>query len=360
MSPRGTATNLALQTDDVTVAPWTVDTVTTAAYAGPFPTGVASMRVITDTAAVSAHRVYQARSGIIPLGTRCIGSFHLARTAGTGRIICALNGASIYLDVDPATGAFGALATAIGSGGLISRGVQDLGGGLYRGFGEFYAGALDAYLQAYMNNGASVTYGNGGSPTSIAVGGFMIEIAAPGQTTPSPYAPSGATAGVGPRDGRQNWFACSDNLTKWAAVGSPTVAAGTVTAASAAAYIRQTAPTGIGASAGAPFTAQFEMMADAPCNCTTVLADITDGTPTVSVVRALTTTWQKFTMSMVTASPGAGSIGLFVGDGISGFPAGRTISVRRVQLEQSNTAGGFIATTTAPANANGAPRSLVI
>jgi hypothetical protein len=370
LAGRGTVTNYTLQTNDVTASPWIVDTLTTAAYGGPFPAGgPQAMRVITDTAAVSVHRCYQSRSGIIPVGTPVVASFYFVRTAGANAVLLACNGAAFYLAVDPSTGTFSALSTAVGTGGVLARNVESLGGGLYRASVLYTTNANDAFLQLYMNNGVSVTYGNGGSPTSIAVGGLMLEIAAPCQTTCSPYIASGATPGVGLRDTRQNMLKGSDSpsFSFFSPSTGDSIATGITdpdggstaiaytygTATASYAYLSQTV-TGLDASKVWTLS-MWLRVASGTKALSLCLSNLT--VATVYKAITVTTTWQRFSFTLTEKQLAATASGL--GVGLAGAAPGDVFQMCRLQLEQANAPGLYVKTTSAPFNPNGAPRVLV-
>ena len=193
----------------------------------------------------------------------------------------------------------------------------------------------------------------------LIVAGAQLEEVYPGQTTPSPLVVTGAAplASYGPREWRQNHLPYSDDLTKWAVqLGSATISAGTISGATSNLLLRQFTVNGTGATPGVVFRYEVELSADAPCTVPIMIADATDGTPTVQSSIPVTTSWVRWSVSMTTASPGVGLIGVYVGDGAT-FPTGRTVYVRRASLTQATSSSDFIPTNGAPANSSGAPRS---
>jgi hypothetical protein len=375
MSPRGTVTNLALSTNDVTAAPWTVDTVTTAAYGGPFPVGgPQAMKVLTDTAANTTHRVYQA-SIAVAAGALALASLYFVRTAGTGYIALGANGGGAVLFVDPATGNIGASSTPVG-GAVVGRNVESLGGGLYRASLLFVANSLGGNVQVYMANAAgnSVTYANGGSPTSVAFGGVMIEVAAPGQTTPSPYVASGATAGVGRRDARQNYYRFSDDLTKSEHIKNTgvVIVSGSLDVPPPAdvptAAVQKWTYDGSGVAGDYRLYSNAGAIEPIYRNgvpyAWAMWMRVASGTLPLRVqlcanVQAITvtSTWQRFLI--LTTGNGASGIQPTVFSAVANNAA-FTLYTAGVQLVQGSNMPDYIATRGAPANANGAPRSLVI
>jgi hypothetical protein len=357
---RGLVTNKFLQSSAMTASPWAApqNLTPTAGQADPFGGTEATLWTETVDGGATSHLMQQVPQST-PIGTWLIASVYF-KTGVRTCIGIAPNGGGNSACFNPTTG------VVTGTNGSLL--VQGIFGGVevcredptYSRAWLLYRTTNTSEVRFYVANvGTSLTYQGNGS-AALTTYGAMVEVAQPSQTTPSLYVASGATAGTGKRDYRQNWLAYSDNLTKWGVqIGSATITAGNISAASGANFLlRQTGPLGVGANSGVQFTFEIDLMADVACNLTITMADATDGSPTTNVVCALTTSWQRFKVTQSTTSPGAGSIGCYLGDGSAGFPVGRVISARRAQLSQSSTVQSFISTNGAPANSNGAPRSI--
>lgn len=345
MSPRGTVTNLALRSEAILTSPW-VGTNVTAPSSGTFSNGVPK-QTLTDNGTPGLHYVAQTDSSRI--GGVFIISCFAKKVAGSGIIALQYGAGITYFNLN--TGAWGTTNTA-----ALTSSIEDFGGGLYRiSIRSLCTGANPVIDILLCSADASPNYT--GPSQQVDVGGVMMEAPAPGQTTPSPYVASGATAGVGRREYRQNLLRYSDDLTQWLVQnGTASVTAGTITGGSSNLLLRQLAPTGFGTLPGVVFRYELDVMADAACTVPITLADATDGTPTLQSNLPVTTSWVRWSLSMTTASPNAGAIGVYVGDGAT-WPAGRVVSVRRVSLVQATSAPDFIGTNGASANSSGAPRS---
>lgn len=368
MSPRGTCTNLALQSDAM-LAGWAQLNATNAAYGGPFPVGgPQAMTLFSDTAAAGFHGTYLVPAGLVS-GEVVIASAFVKTTAGTG-FACLYMNAGVVPIFNLSTGVVA--QSGVGAGNILDAGIQDLGGGLFRVYirGTYTGLALAGVAQS----GTVANYANGGTVSTVAIGGMMIERPAPGQTTPSPYAPSGATAGVGRRETRQNLITQSiaHTLSPWANDGTCTttanyapdrlgrnIATRVQMIATATRYVYQANSFLI--KSGTNTFAVWMRGTSGPATVRLRLPTVNGNTaPVYSSDIVLDTTWRRYLFTLANVGDGytggLAVVGIFNG---SASPAADFL-LGNVQLAQTNTMPDEIETTSAPANANGAPRSLVI
>lgn len=211
--PRGTVTNGLLQSAAMNAAPWSASNIPTRTIGQADPWGgtTATLLVESTDGGATSHEVEQTpaasfnqrwciASCYVKAGTR--GYFALAPNAGANVAIFDLTN----------------LAVAGGNGTLAAQGItagieiarEDAA---WRRLWVAYLQSTNSALRHYICNSASapITYtGTGGNAMTIA--GCMLEVAAPGQETPSPFVASGASAGVGPRDYRENLALQSEDI----------------------------------------------------------------------------------------------------------------------------------------------------
>jgi hypothetical protein len=226
--PRGTVTNVHLQSEDVSdvVAYSKAASAVIGAFGGALPAGVSLAKTVSDSGASSTVYYVSGTNTLIP-GTAYIASAFVQYQAGSGWFFFGgQDGTSL------AGRYFNAQTGAIGNtGGAYMPQVDDrFGNGWKRvsmGFVATPLAAADATIYLGTADGTLSYTANG---QSIAVTGLQVEIAQPGQLSPSPYVASGATPGVGPRDYRENLALSSEDTTAWTIDGvSPSVVGGVVT-----------------------------------------------------------------------------------------------------------------------------------
>jgi hypothetical protein len=350
MIGRGVVKNAVGQSENLTGSLWSATSGVTSAYAGAKPTGVGAMTTLTENGTglpfFTQSLPYFVRGPVIVSG-------YATSVAGSGWMAVSLDGGANLGWFNIGGGVAGA------PGGRASVQVEATNvSGVYR-WSYYTTNPNLLTLRLYVVNGNAVVTHTLGD--AIAIGGVQIEECYPSQATPSPYVPTGAAplSVYGSREWRQNHLAYSDNLTKWPYQnGTATITPTTISGASADFLLRQLAPNGVGTLLGSVFRYELDIMADAPCTVPVLIADAGDGTPTVQSNLPVTTSWTRWAVSMTVASPGAGVIGVYLGNG-STFPTGRTIYIRRASLTQGTSSPDFIPTNGASANSSGAPRSKV-
>jgi hypothetical protein len=204
---RGIVRNVIAQSERLDLSPWTLSHATPSAYGGPLPTGVTSMRVLSDDAVAGLHYAYQ--GNLIAVGQQYIVSAHVAKVVGAGFVALQVGAGLVYFNVT--TGQVGTINAAALSYGIDPTNVA----GIYRCYVRAIATAANQYADVLVcngDNGASYA----GPSQQVAVGGVQVEIPVPGQTTPSPYVPTGATplSVYGKRETRQNGFTNSEDFSK--------------------------------------------------------------------------------------------------------------------------------------------------
>lgn len=374
MSPRGTVVNGLLQTGALGGAPWSQSNLPTitGGQLDPFGGTGASLLVESTDGAATAHETEQV-PGAAFNGQVCIASAYFKL------------GTRLFFAIAPNSGGNGAVFdpstfAAVGSNGSIAG--QGIGVGVepcrenpawgYRAWVKFrhtVGGGLRFYP---CGNGAPpLTYQGNGSG-ALTLYGPMIEIAQPGQDTPSPYVASGATAGVGRRECRQNLILWSEDFTKaaWTNV-STTVTPGQVDplggvsatklAMTAAGVIYQTFAVGTpGLVVGGTYTEQVWLWTDGGGKATIGLRMAGSGGTLVQQAVTLTNVPKLYSITAPLTGTGSTIFSIenragLGGDGIAGY-----CYAWRPAAAQTNGPFDYIRTTSAPANANGAPRSVVI
>lgn len=384
MIGRGVVRNFAPQGGRIDTSPWALSGATAPAYGGAviaaLPDG---MRVLTDDATAGVVHKSTLSWPTDSAGRLTIFSTFVKYISGTGWIALGSIDGVIAVYFNAQTGAFGSASGA----GLVGWQAELQSDGLTYRVSTLYkasgAGATALYLASA--SGVAVFNGTGGG-NQIAVGGNQIEIAYPGQTTPSPYVPTGAAplSVYGAREWRQNLLVGANDLTKWNDLFGATTPSASQLIENAGAsehYVHNlvTLPVGpvgffaVVKPAGRTWIVltlvengslvirrAYINLAGAGTSGTLVGAGVT------SAVRALPNGEYLCAMWFVNASQGTyANRGAFValanadnsnsysGDGVSG------VNVRAAQVAQvaSGTFPDFIGTTTAPANSSGAPRS---
>ena len=388
MIGRGCARNLLAQSGHVDTAPWANSaTITTSAYGGTFPDGVGAAVTLTGTAAVSTHFVTQPVSGA-PTSGSLIVSGYATKVSGNGWVL-----------LFPGAGSFAYFNLNTGAVGNVSAGVtascEDKGGGVYRVSMLIPAGALAGLFYAMLaqSNGV-ISYNATGD--AVALSGCMVEPAYPGQTTPSPYVATGAAplSVYGARETRQNLAQSSEDQSTALWISGSVSRLANQGAASVGQYTKITddattnrhyfvaspnsmfggvMPVPVGAKAtlvarikaGTKGWAWLTTNQDA-CKAWVNLSTGAVGSTVACTVRPPIQTapgeWliaMTYTQALVGPSASFMSINIatadaqqsYAGDGLG------TIYTAGVQLVGADCLPDYIKTTTAPANASGAPRS---
>lgn len=365
MSPRGTVTNLRIQSEDISSAAYTRSAAAVVnAYNGALPTGVAGAKSLTDSGTAST--VYYAAGNVVLVpGKDYIASAMVKYVAGTGWLLLggqggASSGARYF---NAQTGAVGTLA-----GVARNPNVDDsIGNGFLRVSHRFTAVyGIPNDLTIYLATGdGSATYVANGQ--SIIVTGEMIEEAAPGQLTPSPYYVSGATSGVGPRDTRENFARATEDLsnttywTRQAGVGAaaPATNNGRIanlvdfTAAASLNGIYQALPASI--LSAQKNTHAIWLRADTPGDVW--LEDAYFGT-LYRTICSLTTNWQRFMVTTPAYANVASIGGMFLAKPAAN--AANQFYASGAQTARTNQMPDYVRTTSGIYVPNGAPRSLAI
>lgn len=408
MLARGVVRNGISYADRPDLSPWIVANLTVnGAYAGSMPTAAGSPTTavqFTDTGGVSSHQLTQANV-FCAVGVGVIVSTFVKRVGGNSWFRIDAAGGRAWFDI--ATGAVGTYDSA-----ASGSGIRDVGNGWYLIWivVPLATSTTCNFYTTLTNGGSSSIAANG---TSFAVAGAQSEPIFPGQTTPSPYVATGAAplSVWGAREYRQNLLYWSEDLsntiyTKAGSTITPnatmapdgTVTADRITLSSATGQAYQQVSTTAlerkpwvlsafakpdGANLlGLNFQGNAGFYASAIINLATgqVTETVSSGTGSDGTVMqilksrcsALTVNgFYRASLAILPSTPGAGNIqyvSLFVPPlasgnvfntaGIAtGATVGATIYLWGVQLANANDMAPYIATTSAPANASGAPRS---
>lgn len=357
MSPRGTVTNIALQSESLITSPWSLAGGASSAYGGSLPAGVGAMTTITEnntglptlSQGVASLPAFQGKTVIV--------SGYAIKVAGSGWLALSIDAGANLGWVNVGGGASGSPG-----GGAVVQVEQTNVANVYRWWYTVATSAISSIgtLRFYVVNGNGLVTHT--LADAIAIGGVQIELAAPGQTTPSPYAPSGATAGVGRREFRQNLVPWSDDLTKSAwFLNLATVS-----------DFRSLVLTNVNASVG--YVQLTSGQVPGVTYAFAVTLAVASGTKQLRLSRTNNLGWAGIASSGIITvtttptryvllyTPAAGDTqsACFIGGTLTYAPDAGTILVSNVQVAQANAMPDFIGTRGAPANANGAPRSLVI
>jgi hypothetical protein len=375
MIGRGAVRNMLARSGRPDLAPWSASGQgAPVLYPGALPAGVDSAAIITDDGAVGAnHYGYQQLAVGLLKGKRYIFSAYALRVAGNNWFALGANGGATGLYANLATGAVGG-----GGGGVAADKAIEANAlaGWYRIAYAFTADGSTSAIPYYLANAdGGATYNGGSGANQVAVGGLMLEEAYPGQTTPSPYVPTGAAplSAVGTREWRQNMLKWSKDLSN--AVWQKT--AGVVcTAPSADVSPPTDAPGSIVSKVvydGSGTVGNFRVYQQAFFNASGtgetgktyshwIWMRVASGTKRVRIMDNfnfttcdLTSTWQRFKVTSTWPNSSTGTYAYIFSD--SADNAAFTLYVASPGWAQSNVATDPIETTSAPANSSGAPRS---
>lgn len=229
MIGRGIVRNFVAQSKALTTAPWVPSGGVFTAFGGTKPSGVGGMTTITDNASGLAN-IYQAPSSAFPTSGRglVILSAFVTKVSGSGWLAMSVDGGNNVAWFNVGTGAVGNLGGGNPTTALEATDVA----GVYRLTYALPLGTFTGmgYPRFYNVNGNGVVTHTLGD--AVAVGGVMVEMAVPGQTTPSPYVATGAAplSVFGLREWRQNLLVqCNrPDLSPWFAATAtpPTIVTG--------------------------------------------------------------------------------------------------------------------------------------
>jgi hypothetical protein len=370
MLGRGAVRNLCARSSRIDLAPWGMGGgATTTAFAGSVPTAIDGM--VTLITAAGSYLIQTIATGVAKSNRIYIQSFYVTKVSGTDWC---------YLSNDQGTaGAWFNLATGVkgsASGSMLFSETEATSvAGVYRVWIGYSSNTITTpnfiALQVSANGSTSAI-----AAGQMAAGGAQFEEAYPGQTTPSPYVPTGAAplSVYGARDWRQNAMTQTADLanaawTKMAnvIVSAPTFAdpeGGTranqidLTTAVSQAGVYQTT-SGI-IPKGANALANVWLRADVAGN-----VDLRDPVTGYGATIAATTAWQLYAVAWQNAA-GSGTTGLRINKSASG--AASVVYAYKPRLTQwngsvvatgaiVNAVADYIPATSAPANSSGAPRS---
>lgn len=388
---RGAVQNFCAQSAAPTTAPWVATNFSP--DVGATVNGIAIPGLNEGTTGVVYHNVLQTQVALVPGSAYFLSCYVAAGTRSWIELVANAVALGVYLNAS--TGAFGTNA------GMLDYGTESVSGG-YRVWCKFTASTTTGSVGAYITtgNGAGPYAGAGG--IAMSVGAWQLEEAKPGQTTPSPYVATGAAplSVWGYRETRQNLLRQSSNLgAVWtfslatAALDTTTAPDGTLTADT----ITTTAVSATGAIQAVPtrslllpnttYTYQHSVRKG---NSFTLVASETNGVCATfdGVTGAFLgggsngSGWTRVTQSCVTdprdsnwwlatltfTTPPAfatANASVYVlcnknkvaaWSWVNSGSIGDTLILWGAQLVQADGPREYIATTSAPANASGAPR----
>lgn len=371
---------------------WVFTNLTPSAYVGALPSGVGAMFNVADNAAVATYHRASITCATMT-GRRYVASFYAKSVAGSGWLTCNVGGSPIV------SATFNASTGVPGSAGYRYDSIQvdsTSVAGIYRCSFSFMATGSNTGIDLYTatsDGGSTYT----GPSQTLAIGGFMVEEALGAQTTPSPYIATGAAplSVYGQREWRQNLFLQSENVpsTSWSKTlcsSSLTTVVGpdgvtniqvsqiveTNDGAPASHFFYQR-PYGVSYPTGTRWTENFVVKAGARSwlalmgndgtamvwfniAAGTVGSSSGAGSPT-GKIRSLGNGWflVSFTNTKPTANNAFSGSYLANADGSTSYQGNGSTAfyVWRAWTSLSNDATDYIPTTTAIANASGAPRS---
>lgn len=347
--PRGVVRNFVAQSGRVDTSPWTSLSMSLALYGGSLPTGVDAMVTCTSSGAAGFHNVSQTPV-MPPVGTKIIVSGYASKAAGAGWILVQ-DGVATNVYFNVGSGVPNAFSGALVEPTNVA--------GIYRW--SFPMTVASGSKINVLLADADGTPTSGTSTNSIVLGGIQIEIAAPGQTTPSPYVATQAAplSVYGKRETRQNLLRQSDKPSDtmyWGLQGAVLTSGKTDPLGGTKAYLVDY--TAVAANQG---IYQFNAGMGGAQNTKGVwlrgvvggeqIRLLDSGFTGTTLVVTLTTSWTYY---QITDAAGAqpNNAGLWL-QKVSGSQFYMAFPRHCIGPDASE----YIATTTAPANANGAPRS---
>lgn len=364
MTTRGLTTNLFTQSDAMSAVPWTLQNLTpTGGQADPLGGTRATLWTESVDGAPAAHLASELPPTNFIVGERYIVSNYV-KAGARGVLLLAPDVGSITVWYDLTT-------LAITGGAALSPGIEAVEGhpGWFRCWVSYTHAIAGAEPRFYVTSAAAVVSYQGNGSAAMTTFGAMIEKAEPGQTTPSPYASSGATAGTGPRDYRQNlmWWCEDFSKSVWIAqagtIVSPASYAGPLVGMTANQIdlTAATPATGVYFTTGNPgVTPQLPGKVNTKAvwlrgDVGGEVVEILD--PNLSVISllcTLTTAWRQFWFHEV-ATASLGYCGIWIRKS-----AGAKVYASGAQIAQTDTLPDYRKTNSAPFNPSGAPRSAAI
>jgi hypothetical protein len=364
MAPRGTVTNQLLQTDGLILSPWAFTNLPSNTPNQADPLGGARATAFTESVDAGTSHITYGTALSTALNQRIIVSVYF-KAGARSCFALAPGAATCYVNFDSV-----ALTAGTVSGPVLGYGIEQVQGapGWVRAW--VVCNVAFAEMRYYVTSTSAGLNYTGTGAVAATFFGAMVEIAVPGQTTPSPYVASGATSGVGPRDTRQNLLRGSDSpsFTYYSPSTGDSIATGITdpdggstaiaytygTATASYAYLSQTVA---GLDASKVWTLSMWLrVASGTKALSLCLSNLTIATVYKAIT--VTTKWQRFSFTLTEKQLAATASGL--GVGLAGATAGDVFQMCRLQLEQANAPGPYVKTTSAPYNPNGAPRSLVL
>lgn len=370
--PRGLVTNLCLQSESLTTSPWTTTNVTTSAASSPWPTdgsGIAAGTVLTGNNVVNQHYGIQLHTNVT---NWIVASCYVKKISGNGW--CNLTtevSSTSYAYFDLNTGVVGS------TGAGTTSGIVAAGNSWYRIWLASKTGSFNTsryFAVKLAQSGSVISYDATGD--AIAFTGAMLEIALPGQTTPSPYIVTAAATATKPRDYRNNaLLAYSESITTstWARTNaSVTMTANSVAnpldGATNASLVDFTNASGAGIYPTQNFGVQLPAnprnnLSQYTVSCwvrtpsssgTFAFSNSMTGT-TFGGTQTATTSWQRFTVTINTGVAELNSSGYHpMITHIAGGSA--QFYIWGMQFTKGNTVADYAKVVTSPYNPSGSPR----
>lgn len=205
---RGRTQNIVTYSDSTYLSPWAPVRAIAVQYVGSLPSGYADAALVTDDANNNSHVIRQ------NYAITTSGSFVMSAVVKkiSGNNWCALGilgfGSNAFFDL--ANGVAGSITGAARNPAIVA-----LDNGWFRCSIQFTSTDISNSRGIALASADGVINYAGGA-NQIAVCGVMIEQAIPGQTTPSPYIATGASPlnVYGMREWRQNWLRYSDDVSQ--------------------------------------------------------------------------------------------------------------------------------------------------
>lgn len=356
---RGLATNLALQSQGM-ITGWTTNRYLAGTTGQSDPLGGTNATLWTEQGdgASAGHYTSATVTGLPAANTKVLVSWYVKPSTRNYAAFWAQSGA-IIVGFDLVN-----LTSNNTAGSPLAVSVESVGGGWVRCSVLYLsAGSSDTFRFYAATSISSIQYTGSAGTNAQTTFGAMVEAPTWTQTTPSPYVVTGAAVASGPREWRQNLALQSAALasTPWNALNCTATnnAAADPAGGNNATSVRITNNAGsnlqtVAFIKGITYTFSAWIKRNALTNQNFQLRINDSSTTTLSGSRTATADWQRFSLTVTAAATGSGDVGF--ADLVLGLP---NLLVWGAQLEQANRAGDYIGTTTAPANASGAPRSVV-
>lgn len=364
MAPRGTVTNYLQQSNGLVLSPWGFTNLPANTPNQADPLGGTRATAFTETVDAGTSHITYGTALSAALNQRIIVSVYF-KAGARSCLAIAPGAATCYVNFDSA-----ALTAGTISGPVLGYGIEQVQGapGWVRAW--VVCNVAFAEMRYYVTSTSAGLNYTGTGAVAATFFGAMVEIAVPGQTTPSPYVASGATSGVGRRDTRQNLVIGSETSLGLVPFTGITFADNSTDVPPPAPGMAVVKVTYDGSGTANNFrlaaaTGNAIMRVTGYVGC--VWMRTLTGTRNVetsingigSTLATLTTTWQRVPVYMT--GNGSSFLYLHVKDGVGVNSAG-SFYVSGFQIAQAGTGTvpDYVKTTSAPFNPNGAPRSLVL